>query len=49
MGPWEKRVLGVLLLLTGLSLLALGIYTGQVQLALKMVAEGLRSALAGLP
>ena len=48
MEPWEKRILGVLLLITGLTLLALGIYTGQIQLALKMVAEGLKSALAGL-
>lgn len=47
-GPWEKRIMGVLLLLTGLTLLALGIHTGQLQMALKMVIEGLRSALSGL-
>jgi len=48
MGPWEKRIVGALLLLTGLTLLGLGIYTGQLQMALKFVVEGLRSALAGL-
>jgi len=47
-GPWEKRIMGILLLLTGLTLLALGIHTGQVQVVFKMIIEGLKSALSGL-
>jgi len=48
LGPWEKRIIGVLLALTGLTLLGLGIHTGQVSLALKIIVKGLKSALTGL-
>lgn len=36
-------------MLMGLTLLGLGIHTGQLQMALRFVVRGLRSALAGLP
>ena len=48
MGPWEKRIVGALLLLTGLTLLGLSIYMGQLDMALRFVVRGLKSALAGL-
>ncbi len=48
MGPWEKRIIGVLLATTGLTFLALGIHVGQVELVLKAIAKGLKAALAGL-
>ncbi len=48
MEPWKRRIAGALLLLTGLTLLGLGIYTGQLDMALRFVVEGLKSALAGL-
>ena len=45
----EQRVIGSLLLLLGLSLLALGIYTGQLETVLKIVREIFETAIAGGP
>jgi len=47
-GTWERRIMGILLLLTGLTLLALGIHTGQLKMILDMIIRGLKSALSGL-
>jgi len=48
LGPWEKRIVGMLVALLGLTFLGLGLHSGQLALALKMVARALRSALTGL-
>ncbi len=48
MGPWEKRIMGFLIALLGLTFLGLGLHTGQLQLALKLVVRALKSALTGL-
>jgi len=48
LGPWEKRIIGILLALTGLTFLGLGLHIGQATLALKIVARAVGSALTGL-
>jgi len=48
LGPWEKRIVGILLATTGLTLLALGIHLGQVKVILEAIVKGLKGALAGL-
>ena len=48
MGPWEKRIVGVLVALLGLTFLGLGLHSGQLALALKTVVRALSSALTGL-
>ena len=48
LGPWEKRIMGFLIALLGLTFLGLGLHTGQLQLALKLVVRALKSALTGL-
>ena len=48
LGPWEKRIIGILLTITGLTLLALGIHLGQVKMVLEAITRGLRAPLAGL-
>ncbi len=45
----ERRVIGCLLLLLGLTLLALGLYTGQLERVLEIVKEVFETAIAGAP
>jgi hypothetical protein len=45
----ERRVIGSLLLLLGITFLALGLYTGQLEVVLKIVKEVFQTALAGAP
>ena len=49
MDPSEQRVIGSLLLLLGLSLLTLGVYTGQLETVLNIVKEIFETAIAGGP
>ncbi|MFQ6081083.1 MAG: hypothetical protein ACE5OW_05400 [Candidatus Bathyarchaeia archaeon] len=48
MGPSERRVVGSLLLLLGLSLLSLGLYTGQLGFVLEIVKKVFETAIAPL-
>jgi hypothetical protein len=45
----EKRVIGSLLLLSGLTFLAIGLYTGQSTLVLELLKQIFETAIAGLP
>jgi len=45
----EQRVIGSLLLLLGLSLFTIGVYTGQLGTVLKIVREIFKTAIAGGP
>jgi len=45
----EKRVIGSLLLLSGLTFLAIGLYDGQLTLVLERLKEIFETAIAGLP
>jgi hypothetical protein len=45
----EKRVIGSLILLSGLTFLAVGLYTGQLTLVLDRLKEIFETAIAGLP
>jgi len=45
----EKRVIGSLLLLSGLTFLAIGLYSGQSTLVLERLKEIFETAIAGLP
>ena len=45
----EKRVIGSLLLLSGLTFLAIGLYTGQLTSVLDLLKEIFETAIAGLP
>lgn len=44
-----RRVVGSLILLSGLTALAVGAYTGQLERVLRMVKEIFETALAGVP
>ncbi len=45
----ERRVIGSLLLLLGLTFLALGLYSGQLSYVLEFLKKVFESAVAGLP
>jgi len=45
----EKRVIGSLLLLSGLTFLAIGLYTGQLTSVLELLKKIFETATAGLP
>jgi len=45
----EKRVIGSLLLLSGLTFLTLGLYTGQLTFLLELLKKIFETATAGLP
>ncbi|MFQ5999308.1 MAG: hypothetical protein ACE5J6_00885 [Candidatus Bathyarchaeia archaeon] len=45
----EKRVVGSLLLLSGLTFLAIGLYTGQLAFVLELLKKIFETAIAGLP
>jgi len=45
----ERRVIGSLLLLLGITFLTLGLYTGQLERVLRMVKEVFETSLAGAP
>lgn len=49
MDPPEQRVIGSLLLLLGLSLFTIGMYTGQLETVLNIVKEIFKTAIAGGP
>jgi len=44
-----RRVVGSLILLSGLTALTVGVYTGQLERVLRMVKEIFETALAGVP
>lgn len=44
-----RRIVGSLILLSGLTALAVGAYTGQLERVLKIVQEIFETALAGVP
>jgi hypothetical protein len=43
----EQRILGSLLLLAGVSFLAVGLYTGQLTTVTEILGEVLKTAIAG--
>jgi len=45
----ERRIVGSLLLLLGLSFLALGLYTGQLGYVLEFLKKVFEPSIAGLP
>ncbi len=45
----EKRVIGSLLLLSGLTFLAIGLYKGHLTVVLERLKEIFETAIAGLP
>ena len=45
----EKRVIGSLLLLSGLTFLAIGLYDEQLTFVLELLKEIFETAIAGLP
>lgn len=45
----ERRVIGSLLLLSGLTCLILGLYTGQLSYVLELVKKIFETAVAGAP
>jgi len=45
----EKRVVGSLLLLSGLTFLAIGLYTEQLTFVLGLLKKIFETAIAGLP
>jgi hypothetical protein len=45
----EKRVISSLLLLSGLTFLAIGLYTGQLTVVLDLLKKNFEAAIAGLP
>ena len=49
MDPSEKRVIGSLLLLLGLTFLVLGLYTGQLTYIMDVMKEIFETAVAGAP
>lgn len=49
LNPPEKRVIGSLLLLSGLTFLAIGLYDEQSTLVLELLKEVFETAIAGLP
>jgi hypothetical protein len=49
MDPSEKRVIGSLLLLSGLTFLVVGLYTGQLNYIMDVMKRILETAVAGVP
>ncbi len=49
MDPSERRVLGSLLLLSSLTFLTLGLYTGQLEFVIEIVEKIFEAAVAGVP
>jgi len=49
MDPSEKRVIGSLLLLSGLTFLAVGFYTGQLNYIVDIMKKIFEAAVAGAP
>jgi len=45
----EKRILGSLILLTGVTLLSIGLYTGQHVRIIELIESIFEPAIAGLP
>lgn len=45
----EKRVIGSLLLLSGLTFIVVGLYSGQLDYILELVTSIFETAVAGLP
>jgi len=45
----EKRVIGSLILLSGLTFLSVGLYTGQLTSVLELLKKIFETAVAGLP
>jgi len=45
----EKRVIGSLLLLSGLTFLTVGLHTGQLTFVLDLLKKIFETAIAGLP
>ncbi|MEA2090247.1 MAG: hypothetical protein U9O89_05765 [Thermoproteota archaeon] len=45
----ERRVIGALLLLSGFTFLAVGLYTGQLSFVWKILKEVFEAAIAGAP
>jgi hypothetical protein len=45
--PSEKRVIGSLLLLSGLTFLAIGVYTDQLNYTMEIMREIFETAIAG--
>jgi hypothetical protein len=43
----EQRIVGSLILLAGVSFLAVGLYTGQLTTVIEIVREVLNAAIAG--
>ncbi len=49
MDPSEKRVIGSLLLLSGLTFLVVGLYTGQLDYIMDVMKRIFETAVAGVP
>lgn len=49
MDPSERRVVGSLLLLSSLTFLTLGLYTGQLEFVIEIVNKIFETAVAGVP
>lgn len=49
MNPSEKRVIGSLLLLSGLTFLVVGLYTGQLNYIMDIMKKIFETAVAGAP
>jgi hypothetical protein len=45
----EKRILGSLILLAGVSFLSIGLYTGQLESIIELIENIFEPAIAGLP
>jgi hypothetical protein len=43
----EQRIIGSLILLAGISFLAIGLYTGQLTTVIEIISEVLNAAIAG--
>ncbi len=43
----EQRIVGALILLAGVSFLAVGLYTGQLTTVIEIIGEVLNAAIAG--
>lgn len=43
----EQRIIGSLLLLAGISFLAVGLYTDQIKTVIEIIGEVLTTAIAG--
>ena len=49
MDPSEKRVIGSLLLLSGLTFLVVGLYTGQLDYIMDVMKRIFETAVGGVP